>query len=305
MSNAYIWTGAVDGDLGKLGNYLDTDGNPIGPGHPLTTLPVAGDTVVSGTSPMQSNPPASGSTAADWNTIAAINGGTFNGALAPGPSLDGATVNGSIEFFSNTFIGNVALVTLNGPITFFPGASAAFEQVACNMPTITLPTTGAPSSVFYSASAMPLPGQVLKGVKVGDTVGTVTIRTLSGVGASEQTSITIVCGDDCTASDGEALDFTDPGTWPSLAGATVTLKVRRIADNNLQLTVAGTLVATSPAQILRFAPTHTATAAMAVAPASANRFELHCVLADASICTLTLDALGTKIGSCAVLPGET
>ncbi len=75
--------------------------------------------------------------------------------------------------------------------------------------------------------------------------------------------ITIIRGADQKYRDGTAWKFTDPGTWPSLVGATVQLTLRHPAHGDpAPLIITGTIL-TGPPQIVYFEAAASVTAALA------------------------------------------
>ena len=121
-------------------------------------------------------------------------------------------------------------------------------------------------------------------------------------------ALSIIRGDDYTLASGRTIDFVDPGDWPTLTGATLTFTVRNPAGvvqllitGSLTLLTVGTqvigdVVTPITKQLVRFQPTHTQTAAMAVATLYApHLFDIQATLTDGTIRTLVLP------GTCVVI----
>ncbi len=111
-------------------------------------------------------------------------------------------------------------------------------------------------------------------------------------------AITIYRGNDHKAADGRAWTFADPGTWPSLAGASsVKLSLRVDGDNSdpAPLILTGS-VAAGPPQVVTFEATHTQTAALAPSAAEDSYcFDVVATLASGDVVTLVAEGGATVI----------
>jgi hypothetical protein len=112
------------------------------------------------------------------------------------------------------------------------------------------------------------------------------------------TFLTFVCGDDYTVASGRSVDFEDPGDWPDLAGATLTLSVLRKETDEEELEVTGAVVEGSDPVKIRFEPTHTDTDALTIGLLS-HRFTVVAELPDEAHTLRTL-----TYGSGSVLAGK-
>ncbi len=109
--------------------------------------------------------------------------------------------------------------------------------------------------------------------------------------------IVVIRGADHRYRDNTSWLFTDPGTWPLLTGATLTLTLRQIGNNQdpAPLIVTGTLLA-GPPQIIYFETSASQTGAL---PPSANPndyvFDIRATLANGDIYPILPEGSATVI----------
>ena len=184
---------------------------------------------------------------------------TFNGPVilpadAAEVQIQAATFNGPL--FINTSLTMASSVILNCPAIFF-ATQDLYNDFLAGGYTYTGPVfvagvlanTGSDwsdpgsanvlSGVEYYAGGtqetgtliLPPASQVLAGTPYG-VGGSGSTGTLVGGFVDSVGSITIIRNCDHKAADGTAWSFTDPGTWPSLSGASATLSIRQIGNNS-------------------------------------------------------------------------
>lgn len=101
-------------------------------------------------------------------------------------------------------------------------------------------------------------------------------------------------GDDHSVDLANAIEFEDDGTWPTIAAEdTLTLTVRLMQDNSVQLTATGSLVAGSAPQKIRFTPAHAATEALIVGKL-VSKFDVQLTRAGTSTRRTLIPQLGAK-----------
>jgi len=88
----------------------------------------------------------------------------------------------------------------------------------------------------------------------------------------------LIRGDDYTTAAGQALTWTDPGTWPDLTGAAVTLTIRDLETDAVVLSKVGVAVPTGT-QTVTFQPTHTDTGDLVPGDETCG-FDVEAVLSD-------------------------
>ena len=155
---------------------------------------------------------------------------------------------------------------------------------------------GAPQA---GSLTLPPPSQVLAGTTYGvagsDSTGTLFGGFVDAVEAVAE--ITIIRNCDHKQADGTAFAFTDPGTWPSLSGATVTLSIRQIGNNSdpAPLIMTASIVA-GPPQVVIFEATHSETAALTPSTTADDyTFDIVAVLASGDRASLLPEGSATVI----------
>ena len=88
----------------------------------------------------------------------------------------------------------------------------------------------------------------------------------------------LIRGDDYTTAAGQALTWTDPGTWPDLTGAAVTLTIRDLETDAVVLSKVGVAVPTGT-QTATFQPTHEDTGDLVPGDETCG-FDVEAVLSD-------------------------
>ncbi len=256
---------------------------------------------------------------AEDNAQLVFNGPVIVPADATGVGVDSATFNGPLVI--NASLSMASTVALNCPAIFF-ATQDLYNDFLAGGYTYTGPVfvagvlanTGSDwsdpgsanvlSGVEYYAGGtqetgtliLPPASQVLAGTPYG-VGGSGSTGTLVGGFVDSVGSITIIRNCDHKAADGTAWSFTDPGTWPSLSGASATLSIRQIGNNSdpapLILTAS---VAAGPPQVLTFEATHTQTAALTP---SANpddyTFDIVAVLASGDRASLMSEGYATVV----------
>ena len=136
-----------------------------------------------------------------------------------------------------------------------------------------------------------------------NTLGSGTVAVNSFVSSSGD--ITIVRNADHKAADGTAWSFADPGSWPSLAGSTITLSLRQIGDDadpapliltgELSGSLTGGLGGVTD-QLVTFEATHTQTAALVPSQTTDDYcFDIVAVLASGNRCPLLPEGTATVV----------
>jgi len=166
--------------------------------------------------------------------------------------------------------------------------AATLSATTLNYPGNTTILFGASNATAYTA-AVYAAGEAAGGGS-GQTSG-------GGNLAMPDGSIAILRGADHRARDGRAWSFADPGVWPSLAGATLTLTLRKIGHNAdpAPLVLTGSLAA-GPPQIVTFEATAAQTGALLPSVNSGDYvFEVVATLANGDIFPLIPDGLATVV----------